>query len=70
MYKMLISNFCWRNNAGTIYDGDRRFSLQVRLPESIRSNIEALKRLPIKLPDIVKKVPGIIANTQAVPMSR
>jgi cobalt-zinc-cadmium resistance protein CzcA len=50
--------------AGTIYDGDRRFDLQVRLPESIRSNIEALKRLPIKLPDIVKKVPGIIANTQ------
>jgi cobalt-zinc-cadmium resistance protein CzcA len=50
--------------AGTIYDGDRRFDLQVRLPESIRSNIEALKRLPIKLPDIVKKVPGIIVNTQ------
>lgn len=36
--------------AGTIYDGDRRFDLQVRLPESLRGNIEALKRLPIKLP--------------------
>ena len=52
-------------NAGTIYDGDRRFSLQVRLPESIRSNIEALKRLPIKLPDIVKKDPDIRVNTQS-----
>ena len=52
-------------HAGTIYDGDRRFSLQVRLPESIRSNIEALKRLPIKLPDIVKKAPGILMNTQS-----
>ena len=52
-------------HAGTIYDGDRRFSLQVRLPESIRSNIEALKRLPIKLPDIVKEAPGTLMNTQS-----
>ncbi len=53
-------------NAGTIYDGDRRFSLQVRLPESIRSNIEALKRLPIKLPDpnTATMVPGIVSNAQ------
>ena len=52
--------------AGTIYDGDRRFSLQVRLPESIRSNIEALKRLPIKLPgpNTATMVPGIVAHTQ------
>ena len=35
--------------AGLIYEGDRRFELQVRLPESMRGNIEALKRLPIKL---------------------
>lgn len=38
-------------SAGTIYDGDRRFELQVRLPESLRSDIEALKRLPLKLPN-------------------
>jgi heavy metal efflux system protein len=38
-------------NAGTIYDGDRRFELQVRLPESLRSDVETLNRLPIKLPD-------------------
>jgi len=37
-------------NTGVVYDGDRRFNLQVRLPESLRSNIEALKRLPIRLP--------------------
>ncbi len=35
---------------GLIYEGDRRFELQVRLPEQLRSNIEALKRLPIRLP--------------------
>lgn len=38
-------------STGTIYDGDRRFDLQVRLPESVRSDIEILKRLPIKLPN-------------------
>ncbi|MBA4143518.1 MAG: CusA/CzcA family heavy metal efflux RND transporter [Nitrosospira sp.] len=43
-------------NAGTIFEGDRRFELQVRLPEQLRSDIEALKRLPIGLPA------GIIAG--------
>jgi cobalt-zinc-cadmium resistance protein CzcA len=37
-------------NAGTIFQGDRRFELQVRLPEQQRSDTEALKRLPIGLP--------------------
>ena len=37
-------------SAGLVYEGDRRFDLQVRLPESMRSDIEALKRLPIRLP--------------------
>ena len=39
-------------NAGTIFEGDRRFELQVRLPEHLRGDIEALKRLPIGLPAI------------------
>lgn len=37
---------------GLIFEGDRRFELQVRLPEALRSDIETLKRLPIKLPVI------------------
>jgi cobalt-zinc-cadmium resistance protein CzcA len=37
-------------SAGTIYEGDRRFELHVRLPESLRGDIETLKRLPIRLP--------------------
>ncbi|MFZ6813411.1 efflux RND transporter permease subunit [Undibacterium sp. Rencai35W] len=36
--------------AGTIFQGDRRFDLVVRLPEQMRSNIDAMKRLPIRLP--------------------
>ncbi|QNN58848.1 CusA/CzcA family heavy metal efflux RND transporter [Diaphorobacter ruginosibacter] len=36
--------------AGTVFEGDRRFDIQVRLPESVRNDLEALKRLPIALP--------------------
>jgi cobalt-zinc-cadmium resistance protein CzcA len=36
--------------AGTLYQGDRRFDIVVRLPENLRSDLEAIKRLPISLP--------------------
>nr|WP_316640060.1 CusA/CzcA family heavy metal efflux RND transporter [uncultured Roseateles sp.] len=36
--------------AGALFQGDRRFAILVRLPEAVRSDIEALKRLPLKLP--------------------
>jgi cobalt-zinc-cadmium resistance protein CzcA len=36
--------------AGTLFEGDRRFDIVVRLPESIRNDVEAMKRLPIALP--------------------
>ncbi|RTL71618.1 MAG: CusA/CzcA family heavy metal efflux RND transporter [Hyphomicrobiales bacterium] len=36
--------------AGLVFEGDRRFSLVVRLPESLRLDIDALRNLPIPLP--------------------
>lgn len=36
--------------AGEVFEGDRRFDLVVRLPDSLRSDPEALKRLPVPLP--------------------
>jgi len=36
--------------AGTMFEGDRRFDILVRLPEYLRSDPEAIKRLPIRLP--------------------
>lgn len=36
--------------AGTLYEGDRRFDIVVRLPESLRTDLDALERLPIPLP--------------------
>lgn len=36
--------------AGTLFEGDRRFDIFVRLPDSLRNNLEALANLPIILP--------------------
>lgn len=36
--------------AGQLFEGDRRFDLVVRLPEPLRTDLEALARLPIPLP--------------------
>lgn len=39
--------------AGTLFDGDRRFGILVRLPENLRTDLEAIKRLPVALPKSV-----------------
>lgn len=44
--------------AGSFYEGDRRADIVVRLPESIRADVEALKQLPLQL-----------ANGSYVPLS-
>ncbi|CAN5144221.1 hypothetical protein BH10PSE10_BH10PSE10_07360 [soil metagenome] len=36
--------------AGAIFEGDRSFDIVVRLPEAIRSDLDALKNLPVSLP--------------------
>jgi len=36
--------------AGTMFEGDRRFPVVVRLAEDLRGDIEAIRRLPIALP--------------------
>lgn len=35
--------------AGTVFEGDRRFDVVVRLADTVRGDVEALKRLPIRL---------------------
>ncbi|WP_322515112.1 CusA/CzcA family heavy metal efflux RND transporter [Rhodopseudomonas palustris] len=39
-------------NAGLVFEGDRRFDLVVRLPEQMRSDLEAIKNLPVPLPAV------------------
>lgn len=36
--------------AGQVFEGDRRFSIVVRLPEPLRTDLTALEKLPIPLP--------------------
>ena len=36
--------------AGTLFEGDRRFDIVVRLPENLRNDLDALQRLPVALP--------------------
>jgi cobalt-zinc-cadmium resistance protein CzcA len=44
-----ISTAIGGQSAGTVFEGDRRFGIVVRLPESLRSDPEVLQRLPIQL---------------------
>src|SRR6266567_65719 len=36
--------------AGLLFEGDRRFQIIVRLPDAVRSDVDALENLPIPLP--------------------
>ena len=36
--------------AGVLFEGDRRFDIIVRLPEILRNDIAAIKKIPIRLP--------------------
>ena len=45
--------------AGQIFEGDRRFDIVVRLPELLRTDLDALARLPIPLPaGILREIDG------------
>jgi cobalt-zinc-cadmium resistance protein CzcA len=46
----LVATAIGGKEAGTLFQGDRRFDIVVRLPESLRNDLEAMKRLPISLP--------------------
>ena len=44
-------------DAGTVYEGDRHFEIVVRLADSIRNDIDALRNLPVSLPQANATVP-------------
>jgi cobalt-zinc-cadmium resistance protein CzcA len=52
--------------AGTVFEGDRRFDLVVRLPETLRTDVDALDRLPIPIPN--SEQDGVDENPDYVPL--
>ncbi|MFG1465887.1 CusA/CzcA family heavy metal efflux RND transporter [Xanthobacter sp. DSM 24535] len=62
--------------AGVLFEGDRRFDIVVRLPEELRTDIEALRDLPIPLPPPNGEAPvravwgtGAVTQIRYVPLS-
>jgi heavy metal efflux system protein len=51
--------------AGVIFEGDRSFDIVVRLPETVRADMEALSNLPVALPKATPTSP-----VQSLPLSR
>ena len=47
----LVSTSIGGQQAGLIYEGDRRFKLVIRLPEPLRHDVQKLKVLPVPTPD-------------------
>jgi len=50
MWQDAVATAIGGTEAGTLFEGDRRFDIIVRLPDNLRSDLEAIKRLPISLP--------------------
>ncbi|MRX11504.1 CusA/CzcA family heavy metal efflux RND transporter [Pseudoduganella sp. FT25W] len=54
--------------AGTMFEGDRRFDIVVRLPDALRGDLEALRRLPLPLPGGAHFIPlGEVATFNVAP---
>jgi len=49
--------------AGEVFEGDKRFEIILRLPENLRTDIEALERLPVPLPKRDDKAGGAALAT-------
>ena len=54
------------NEVGTVYEGERRFDLVVRLNEKASKNVESIKSLLIPLPNGMRIPLGQIANVDIV----
>jgi heavy metal efflux system protein len=52
--------------AGTLFEGDRRFDILVRFPESLRNDLDSLRRLPIPLP---RGTGGTDERTNFIPLA-
>jgi len=49
-------------SAGTVFEGDRRFDLMVRVPDDVRNDVDQIEALPVMLPE------GAGGTRSAVPL--
>ncbi|HEB60556.1 MAG TPA: CusA/CzcA family heavy metal efflux RND transporter [Phycisphaeraceae bacterium] len=61
--------------AGTLYKGDRRFPIVVRLPENLRGQVDLVRQLPIPLPEgsgveiaSTENMPGMGTEIRYIPL--
>ena len=54
-------------DAGLVFEGDRRFAIVVRLPEQLRSDLRTLERLPVPLPQGGYVPLGEVAKVKLAP---
>jgi cobalt-zinc-cadmium resistance protein CzcA len=57
-------------SAGLVFEGDRRFDLVVRLPDDLRSDIEAIRALPIPLAPAESAAKATPATFGASPLAQ
>ncbi|QNP59320.1 CusA/CzcA family heavy metal efflux RND transporter [Paenacidovorax monticola] len=55
--------------AGTLFEGDRRFDILVRFPERLRNDLEGMKRLPIPLPRAAGTATGAEPRTHFIQLA-
>ncbi|CAM3164011.1 efflux RND transporter permease subunit [Asticcacaulis taihuensis] len=55
--------------AGLVFEGDRRFDIVVRVPQGTRDNLDALKALPVMLPEEGGRVRGSVPLSQVAQFS-
>ena len=52
--------------AGEVFEGERRFVLQVRLPEALRSDLERIRRIPVRGSDGLLVPLGQVATLEEI----
>ena len=57
------------SEAGTMFEGDRRFDIIVRLPEALRTDLDALRRLPIALAKAGRSPSGVETAVSYIPLA-
>lgn len=65
----LLATAMGGGEAGIIFEGDRRFELQVRLPEILRNDVRRLEELPVPT-RAFRDGPGYVALSEVATISR